>query len=449
MRAIVAGTITFPSTACPPKVLECLKRELSFPNPIYLSCRRMGRRVKGIPERIECLVERDDGWVELPRGAVLLLRKRLQEGGLSVEFEDRRCSHPAVGLRAKVELRPYQVNVIERMRSGVQGFVVLPCGGGKSIIGTAALAVLDQPTLILVHTLDLLQQWHNTITLIYGFEPGVVTEGCCAPSAITLATVQSLVRLPPVKLDTLAARFGCVLVDEAQHTPASTFQQVLSRLPAKYRFGLTATPYREDGLTPLLSFTLGELLWETTTAQLVAQGFLQIPAVRPIFTDFSSDSQDYHACMKELIEDPERNELIAGLATREAREGHSVLVLSGRVKHCRKLVRMIREVPCEVLVGDVKKLDRQKILNNLRSGMLRVVVASTLADEGLDIPRLDRIILAYPGRTRGRTAQRLGRLMRPHPDKQEAILYDLVDLSVPSLARQYQERRRIYRQLTT
>jgi superfamily II DNA or RNA helicase len=102
----------------------------------------------------------------------------------------------------------------------------------------------------------------------------------------------------------------------------------------------------------------------------------------------------------------------------------------------------------EILVGSVKKDMRREIIDRLRSGSLRVVMASTLADEGLDVPRLDRIVLAFPGRTKGRTAQRLGRVMRPHPDKDSAVLIDFVDASVPPLLRQFRERSRLYRRLT-
>jgi superfamily II DNA or RNA helicase len=452
MRAVVAGTIAFLAADCHPKALERLRRSLSFPNPEYISRRRMGRQVAGVPERIECLVERRDGWVEIPRGAVGLLRMQLAEAGAAVDFQDQRVLHPAAGLKATVELRPYQAEAVERMLRGVQGVVVMPCGGGKTVAGTAAIGAIDQPTLVVVHTHDLLEQWRETIRRILGVEAGVVAEGACDPSAVTVATVQTLVRLPFDRLDALAARFGCVIVDEAHHAPASTFQAVLSRMPARYRYGLTATPQREDGLTSLLDLTLGERLFEVSYAELVAQGYLDSPEVRPVYSSFSFDyagPDDHQACMSALVDNAERNDLVADLAAREARDGHSVLVLSGRVEHCRCLARLIGEhgVRAEVLVGAVKKPERRRILDELRGGQLLVVVASTLADEGLDVPRLDRIVLAFPGRTKGRTAQRIGRLMRPHPDKQGAVLFDIVDAAVPPLLRQYRERSRIYERL--
>jgi superfamily II DNA or RNA helicase len=73
-----------------------------------------------------------------------------------------------------------------------------------------------------------------------------------------------------------------------------------------------------------------------------------------------------------------------------------------------------------------------------------VLVATSLADEGLDLPRLSRVFLAFPSRAKGRTVQRLGRLMRPHPEKRRPLLVDFVDSRVPLLRRQHNERRRLY-----
>jgi len=452
MQATVAGTIRFQARDCPPKVLERLHRDLSFPNPEYVSRRRMGRYLGATPETIDCLLEQADGTVELPRGAAGLLRRRLSEAGNRVEFVDHRVSLGSLGLSTDVELRPYQAQAVHDMRRGVQGYVVMPCGAGKTVAGAAAIGAIDQPSLVIVHTHDLLEQWREKAKAILGVEAGVIAEGSCKLEPVTVATVQSLVRMRAEELEAIGARFGCVVVDEAHHAPASTFQVVLAALPARYRFGLTATPEREDGLTPLLNLTLGERLFSIGYAELVQAGYLQAPEVRYVYSsfDFPYDGpEDHTRCMSALISDAARNDLIADLAAREANDGHTVLVLSGRVQHCRRLARLIGErgVVAKVLVGDVNKTDRQSILTELRDGGLRVAVASTLADEGLDVPRLDRIILAFPGRTRGRTTQRLGRLMRPHPGKGRPVLFDVVDSAVPPLLRQYRERRRLYTRL--
>ncbi len=452
MRARVAGTIDFSLKDCPPKVLERLRIDLSFPNPEHISRRRMGRYTGGTPERIECLEETGDGRVEIPCGAVGLLRRRAANAGLDLSFDDQRQVLSPIELHAKIDLRPYQAEAVRAMARGVQGTVVMPPGAGKTATGTAAIAKIGQPALIVVHTHDLVEQWRRSIDRFLGVEAGVISDGerCIAPT--TVATVQTLVRMRRPELDELSTHFGCVIVDEAHHAPASTFRVVLSTLAARYRFGLTATPEREDGLSPLLDLTMGGRLFEIGYPELVAGGYLQAPEVRPVYSSFDFDyggPEDLHACMDALVRDPQRNALVSDLAAHEAKGGHTVLVLSGRVAHCRLLARMIQErgVSAEVLVGAVKKTERKEILERFRGGELPVVVASTLADEGLDVPRMDRVILAFPSRAKGRTAQRLGRLMRPHPGKDGAVLFDVVDPAVAPLLRQFRERNRLYRHL--
>lgn len=450
--AVVAGTIAIRADALPARVLERLRLDLSFPNPEYVARKRMGRYLGATAERIDCLVEAPDGWIHVPRGAVAPLRARLADEDLVPVFEDRRAMGEALQCVSTPQLRPYQREAVTAIRRCTQGTVVMPCGGGKTVVGAAAIGEIGRTALVIVHTKDLLEQWRTVLRERLGLEPGVVTEGEARPAPLTVATVQTVVRLRTGDFDELAQRFGVVVIDEAHHAPAATFQSVLFRLPARWRIGLTATPEREDGLGPLLDHTLGERLFEIGYRELVDAGYLQAPEVEPIFTDFAFDydgPDDHNRCLGALVTDERRNSLVADLATREARQGLSVLVLSGRVDHCRRLAELIRErgVRTEVLIGATAKADRRAVLDGFRAGQVEVLVASTVADEGLDIPCLERIVLAYPGRTKGRTTQRLGRLMRPHPGKTRAVLFDIVDRAVPVLYRQYLERRRLYAEL--
>jgi superfamily II DNA or RNA helicase len=149
-----------------------------------------------------------------------------------------------------------------------------------------------------------------------------------------------------------------------------------------------------------------------------------------------------------LVDDKARNALIVSLAAQEANKGLTVLILSGRVDHCVTLAKSLQAagVTAEALTGKVAKTKRTDILDRFKSGKLSVVCATSLADEGLDVSRLERLILATPARAEGRTIQRLGRLMRPHPGKAPPILYDLID-NAPMALRQQSARRRAYRKV--
>jgi superfamily II DNA or RNA helicase len=460
MQAFVSGQIVFHVSDCAPRVLEQLWHDLTFPNPEYVSRQRMGRAAHGIPETIECIAEDAVGRVRIPRGAVGLLRERLRGIGQEVEFVDRRVYFsdsglllPPLGPVQEGHLRSYQREAVSAMQRRVQGTILSPCGSGKTQMGVAAIAMIQQPALILVHTHDLAEQWRERIAMVLGQTTGIIAGGESRLKPITVATVQTLSRMESAALEDLGQQFGTVVVDECHHICASTFRHVIAHLPGKYRFGLTATPEREDGLTPLLELCIGPRLFEIGQDRLVELGYLERPEVRFLESHFSFDyngPEDHHTLMAALVEDEERNQLILERALADARAGHTVLILTGRVNHCEHLAARIAGagVKAGFLTGSVGKSERRALLEAFREGALPVLVASTVADEGLDVPRLDRIVLAYPGRAKGRLTQRLGRLMRPHPGKAAPVLYDVVDPNVPPLARQWRERKRIYLELT-
>ncbi len=446
IQAVVDSMIRVP--ALHPKVVELLRRGLSFPNPEHANRVRMRRWVGATPEEI-CLVEEHrDGTVYLPRGAVRMLREAAAAVGESVYFQDNRSLLSALAFPLTPTLREYQEEAAVAMTTNVQGYAHMPCGGGKTRLAVAVIGRVGQPAIVLVHTHDLLAQWCGALVEGLGIEPGTITDGRVQPAGVTVATVQTLLSMEPSDLQRLGRSFGMVVVDECHHLPAATFRTVLSGLSGKYRFGLTATPTRADGLTPLIDLCIGPRLYQVTHEQLVAAGHLVLPEVVAVATGFASDAEDHHGLLAALVTDATRNALIVDLAAGEARHGHAVLVLSARVAHCRLLAGLLAEagVETDALTGGVPKPARTAILERFRSGDLRVLCATTLADEGLDVPTLSRLILATPARAEGRTIQRLGRLMRPHPDKQKPVLFDLVDDS-PIAKSQYAARKRAYRRV--
>lgn len=451
LMARVAGTITFDRAGLAPRSVQILKRELSFANPDYVKRRAFGRYTGNVAPKICMMRTHKDGnheTIEIPRGAADILKSIASlERDAVIDWVDDRIVHDPIDIVPNIELRDYQAEAVDRMVTAKQGHIVFPCGAGKTVTGIAAIAAIGQPTLVVVHTRDLMTQWWGQVHAILGIKPGQWGGGRKDIQHVTIATVQTLQRMEPEAFDDFVRHFGCVMVDECHHVPASTFQDVISQVPAMYRFGLTATPTREDGLTPLLWLTMGENLYERNYAQLIDAGHLMEPTIEPVHTLFRfayEGPDDYGAMVEALVIDDVRNAQIAALASDEAAAGETVLVLSDRVDHCHRLADMTGGV---ALTGEMKAGDRDDVLTRFKLGEIKIVCATSLADEGLDIKRLSRLILAYPGKAAGRTIQRIGRVMRKHPGKSKPKVYDFVDEKQPVLLAQSRKRARIYRRL--
>jgi len=446
MIAFVDSAIRIPQSERRPNVDHELFIKLRFRNPEFEKRIRFGRDPAGIPEYIHLVACDEDGALVLPRGAGSILKRAAEECGELLRFEDRRLVCARVTYALRYSLRDYQIEAADALARHVQCCAVLPCGAGKSAVVLGAIERVGQPALIIVHTRDLVEQWIANVRSGFGIEPGVIAEGQVRLADVTIATIQSLAALN-VTLSAVAARFGCVVVDEAHHTASASYRLILGRLRAKYRFGVTATPQRTDGLGEFLELIVGKIVYRLDAKALVEAGHLVIPRVEVVQTGASPRADDDFAqLVSALVEDPDRNRLLLSLMKREADAGHSVLVLTGRVDHAHALATAALRmgVRAASLTGETAKKVRSAVLERFKRGALDVLCATTIADEGLDVTRLSRLILATPARAEGRTMQRLGRLMRPHEGKGQPVLFDLVD-DHPIAARHHHDRLRTYR----
>ncbi len=449
MDVLVDSAIRVPAAERSPKLDAELWTQLRFDNPVFQNLLRNGRSTDGVAEHIDLISSDASGALILPRGAVSVVRAAAAECGEVVRFEDRRLLCTPIRYTLAATLRDYQKEAADALVRHQQACANAPCGAGKSTIAIAAIALTSQPALIIVHTRDLVTQWRGLVRRELGIEPGTIAEGVVQLGDVTIATIQSLAKLDDVTLAAVGARFGCIVVDEAHHIGGGvTYRDVLGRLAAKFRFGLTATPDREDGLGKFLELTIGPIVYRVEPRALIEAGYLVAPRIEVIKTEFFPATDDFIELVSELTQDPARNALIVGLARREADAGHSVLVLTGRVDHAEALAQKcaVFGAPAAALTGGTPKKQRDETLHRFRSGDIRIVCATTLADEGLDVPRLSRLILATPAKAHGRTMQRLGRLMRQHRGKDQPVLFDIVD-EHPIAERQHRARLRAYREV--
>ena len=336
-----------------------------------------------------------------------------------------------------------QQAALDAMREYGYGQVRLATASGKTTIGLAFIAGSGTRSLVLVHTKDLLRQWVTRAQEeIPGIDVGTIQGGNFHIGHLTVATMQTFLKLLWSDKK-LARKFGCVIVDEGHHTGSMSYELILNQLPARYRFSLSASSKRSDGRMLLVRFNVGPVIYRAAFKSQVEV------EVQPIFTNFRSpyNAMQWSRLVRELVENEERNRLIAEVAEKEVLAGRSVAVLSRQIKHLDLIAANFSPEmngKYAIITGRLVGRKREQILNSMRDGSLRCVMATQLLEEGVDIPRLDRIALAYPG-TDVTVLQKVGRVSRRFEGKQMSLVYDLVDPHIAVLVRQYGQRKSWYR----
>ena len=440
-------------------LLEELQNALSFENPAFVAALRYGSRKRFIKApKVLCYMHirkpKTNPSIEIPIGFLETLINILRDHQISFQIKNlltiQKTEHL---LESSIQLRDYQNNAVEDMLRRHRGILVAPCGAGKTVMALSLIHHRQQKTLVLVHTLDLLKQWSNQIQNFLGQTCGIIGGGKKDYiQDITVATVQTLIRDRTLLLK-LQKKVGCLIVDECHHVPATTFTKLVGKLRPNYLYGFSATPNREDGLSPVMHLFLGPILHQIKPENLQADDQLIRPNLKIIKTDFEfeynhEESDSYQRLIEALINDSKRNLLIKNALMKHQKSYN--LILSQRVSHCYQLHAMLNfaGVSSRVITGQTPKEEREIILEEIREGKNHYLFATQLADEGLDIRRLDKVWLVTPSRNTSRIEQRVGRIMRLFEGKESACVYDFVDRQIKLLEKQFKTRYyKVYKRL--
>jgi len=407
---------------------EALKKQLTIDNPEYLEAKKYSRWIsKKLKPNLYFYTEHG-GVLTFPRGyanhAILLARKFM---GQDPQIIDQRKIASPVEFNFAGELRPYQEEAIAAITRHDFGVLEAGTGSGKTVIALAVIAKRGQPTLVLVHTKELLYQWAERARTFLGLEAGMIGDGHFSLAPVTIAIVNSAKN----RLEELPAHFGQLCVDECHRVPASLFTEVVSAFDCRYLLGLSATAFRRDGLTKLIYMSLGDRAYKVETFDLHESGAILKPEFIQRATEFRYVYRgNYQALMKALTGNLVRNQLIvADILKERATTPGTILVVSDRVWHCEELAAMLErhDCPAAVLTGKLPAEQRTAMVEAIRQGEIKVLVSTVqLIGEGFDCPDLATLFLTTPIKFTGRLLQVVGRVLRPAHDKQ-AKVYDYVD----------------------
>jgi len=447
VEVILGRNVTVNLLTIPCEVVRKIRSKLTFPNPVYLKNKKLGYWTGNIPKDLK-LWKNHGRWLVLPRGFTLSLYRELKIFDLPFRITDYRVHKEKVNFSSKIKLFDYQLPAVEKAIDFSQGIIEAPCGSGKTIVGLEIIARAGQPSLWLVHTMELAQQAIERIEEFLNIpkkEIGFIGQGRWEiGNKITVGMIQTLVKK---KLSSdFIKRFGLIILDEAHHTPATSFSRIVRQFPAYYRFGLTATPYRADGLSMLMYYHIGYTIYKITEGHLSRVGKFVKPVFKRIDTDFYYDYQDdFTKMVSVLVKDKKRNNLIIKIILEEVKKNNYCLIISDRVEHCNVMYNLLKvnypEAKCAVLTGNLSKSKRDEIVSLVNSEKLNAIFAtSKLAEEGLDWKILNRLFITCPSRSKRKIQQAVGRIQRPCRGKIDAVVYDFVDFKVGVLESQYKSR---------
>ena len=378
----------------------------------------------------------------------------LNKYGLQVNIVDNRIHLPQkYNYKYDITmLRDYQMQAVITSVMHGNGILKVATGGGKTVIAGCTIGALGKKSIFIVHTRDLLYQAKESFEKIFSNEViGQIGDGVIEYRNITVATIQTLAILGGVEVgknkydeDATNDEFKivadrikkhefneyrktvqCVMMDEVQIVCSQTAQGVRFLFEsADYAFGYSASPWRDDGSDLEIEGAFGERIVDISASELIRSGYLVRPKIMVHNTTYKCDdiSGNYVDIYKRyIVENDVYNIQVANDAINMWRSGMNTLILVTQINHGNAIADIIKSMGIDVsfISGKSGMKKRKQAIQDMRDGKISLLIASTIADVGLDIPRLQCIVEAGAGKSSVTALQRLGRIMRPYHDKKE------------------------------
>jgi superfamily II DNA or RNA helicase len=451
LTVTLANQLYIEKAALPQSLSNRLIRLAAFQNPEFYKAQAMRFPVWDKPRIIGC-AENFPKYLALPRGCLDAVRSLFQENGIQHELVDKRENGKKISAQFIGQLRLDQETALTELLKHETGVLCAPTAFGKTVLAASLIDQRGVNTLILVHRTELLQQWRQRLETFLQTEKGdigILGAGKKKLSGkIDIAVVQSLSRGGEV--NPIVENYGQIIVDECHHLGASSFELLLKRVKAKYILGLTATPFRRDGLQPIIFMQCGPIRYKASAPQ-GAPHDLSVHACT-LDTNFDLPPEaGIQDVLGHLANDQSRIAFIVETISSAYSNGRKILVLTERTEHLMQIhSALINSIPALFLLhGRMSKKQREELvssLNALSDEKPRILLSTgKLVGEGFDHPALDTLVLAMPISWRGNLQQYAGRLHREHALKTNVQIIDFIDATHPTLLKMWNKRKAGYK----
>ena len=455
-----------------PRLQNQIRRLAAFHNPVFYKNQAM-HLSNFAHTRFVYLGEDIDGYIALPRGLRKTLCENLKRADIPFEVDDERQTGRNIHVTFQGQLHEIQERAVQKLLRHDNGILSAATAFGKTVVCCAMIAERKTNTLILLQSSALIEQWEAALKRFLFIEeelPTYTTKsgrtrkrksliGCLQSEKDTTTGIIDIAMASSIfgkhDFSERLSSYGMVLVDECHHAASETMQHVLRKVRAKYVYGVTATPIREDGLEKINYMLLGPIRFRYTSKErAVEQGIAHLVIPRFTRTVAPRGKQLTINEAYELVRDSEtRNEQIIADAKACIDTGRCPVLLTRYKEHARMLYEKLDGYAdyTFLLLGENSSKMRRDIFEAMQhvppEESLLLVATGKLIGEGFDYPRLDTLLMATPIAGRSVVEQYAGRLNRDYDGKKDVIIYDYIDAHIPVFDRMYAKRLRAYRQI--
>ena len=352
----------------------------------------------------------------LPKGILSIPQGRQDLIPEGYQVLDKRITVPVPFPTPRFPLRPEQQVVYDEVNDTV--FINALVGWGKTFTALHLAHKFGQKTLVITHTAALRDQWCEEVELLFGIKCGIIGGGELdyEDHFITIANVQTLIK----HSISLSKEFGCIILDEAHHCPATTFAAIIDSFHARYRIALSGTMVRKDQKHIVFRDYFGQHVVKPPQSNTMTP---QVKIIKPGLT--LKPGATWVEKINDLTQNDDYRRFIASVALTQMDAGHSVLVIADRVEFLEKVSEYVGDESV-LVIGGSELEERQKAKEQLLSGEKKCVCGSRqIFSEGISVNILSCVILAVPMSNDSLLEQIVGRIMRIHEGKLNPLVIDI------------------------
>lgn len=438
-------------------VKNSFRRLATFANPEFYKKQKLRMSVYNVPMVIDCSKE-DEKYLKLPRGTYNYLESLCNVNNIEIISKDERFVGNKIEVKFNGSLREEQQIAIDHMLKYDNGILCAPTGFGKTVIGCKLIAERKVNTLILVNKIQLLNQWKDRIKEFLDVkEVGEISsKKKNITNVIDVVSIKSLWNNGNV-LD-IAKNYGMIIIDECHHTAAYTFEQAINTGNAKYVYGISATPERENGHTPIIKMQCGDIRYKVDSLKFNKKLNIPMKVIAKKshlnFTNQNIDNYELNEINDLIAKDIIRSENIIKDVKKEYDNGKNILVLTERLELMNYIYDKLSKYTNNIFkyYGGIGKkvlksyMELNNQINENEDNKIIVATGSYIG-EGFDDSKLDVLFLTMPISGQTRVTQYAGRLHRQDSNKKEILIYDYIDDNFSKTRNMFLKRKKTYEKL--